>query len=48
MVAAICVSLVSGENYRTQEFYTQIRRPNGVFNLAVGGGAGTIFQELEK
>jgi len=48
MVAAICLSLVSGENYRTQEFYTQIRRPNGVFNLAVGGGAGTIFQELEK
>jgi len=35
MVAAICLSLVSGENYRTQEFYTQIRRPNGVFNLAM-------------
>ena len=34
MVAAICLSLVAGENYRTQEYYTQIRRPNGVFNLS--------------
>lgn len=33
MVAAICLSLVGGENYRTQEFYTQIRRPNAVFTL---------------
>ena len=33
MVAAICLSLVAGENYRTQEFYTQIRRPNAVFVL---------------
>lgn len=31
MVAAICLSLVGGENYRTQEFYSQIRRSNGVF-----------------
>jgi len=36
MVAAICLSLVGGENYRTQEFYTQIRRPNAVFTLTAG------------
>ena len=33
MVAAICLSLVGGENYRTQEFYTQIRRSNSIFVL---------------
>lgn len=33
MVAAICLSLVGGENYRTQEFYSQIRRSNGVFTF---------------
>jgi NADH-quinone oxidoreductase subunit J len=33
MVAAICLSLVGGENYRTQEFYSQIRRSNSVYNL---------------
>jgi len=33
MVSAICLSLVGGENYRTQEFYSQIRRSNGVFNF---------------
>ena len=33
MVAAICLSLVGGENYRTQEFYSQIRRSNAVFNF---------------
>lgn len=33
MIAAICLSLVTGENYRTQEFYSQIRRPNAVFNF---------------
>lgn len=33
MVAAICLSLVGGENYRTQEFYSQIRRSNSIFNL---------------
>jgi len=43
MVAAICLSLVSGENYRTQEFYTQIRRPNGVFNLSLMAAAGEKF-----
>jgi hypothetical protein len=47
MVAAICLSLVSGENYRTQEFYTQIRRPNGVFNLAAGGLVNS-FLRLKK
>lgn len=35
MVAAICLSLVGGENYRTQEFYSQIRRSNAVFTLSV-------------
>lgn len=34
MVAAICLSLVSAENYRTQEFYTQIRRNNSLFGFA--------------
>lgn len=33
MVSAICLSLVTGENYRTQEFYSQIRKPNAVFVL---------------
>jgi len=33
MVAAICLSLVGGENYRTQEFYSQIRRSNSVFKF---------------
>ena len=33
MVAAICLSLVSAENYRTQEFYTQIRRNNSLFGF---------------
>lgn len=33
MVAAICLSLVSGENYRTQEFYSQIRRSNSVWTF---------------
>lgn len=33
IVSAICLSLVGGENYRTQEFYSQIRRSNGVFNF---------------
>lgn len=33
MVAAICLSLAGGENYRTQEFYSQIRRSNGVFTF---------------
>lgn len=33
MVSAICLSLVSGENYRTQEFYSQIRKSNAVFVL---------------
>ena len=33
MVAAICLSLAADENYRSQEFYTQIRRPNAVFVL---------------
>lgn len=34
MIAAICLSLVGGENYRTQEFYSQIRRSNAVFTLS--------------
>ena len=34
MVAAICLSLVGGENYRTQEFYSQIRRSNAVFTFS--------------
>lgn len=33
MVSAICLSLVSGENYRTQEIYSQIRKSNAVFVL---------------
>lgn len=33
MVAAICLSLVTAENYRTQEFYTQIRRNNSLFGF---------------
>jgi len=33
MVAAICLSLVGGENYRTQEYYSQIRKSNAVFVL---------------
>lgn len=33
MISAICLSLVTGENYRTQEFYSQIRKPNAVFVL---------------
>jgi len=33
MISAICLSLVSGENYRTQEFYSQIRKSNAVFVL---------------
>lgn len=33
MVAAICLSLVSSENYRTQDFYTQIRRTNALFGF---------------
>jgi len=33
MVSAICLSLVQGETYRTQEFYSQIRKPNAVFVL---------------
>ena len=33
MVAAICLSLVGAENYRTQEVYSQIRRSNGVFTF---------------
>ena len=33
MVSAICLSLVGGENYRTQELYSQIRRSNGIFNF---------------
>jgi len=34
MIAAICLSLVGGENYRTQEFYSQIRRSNAVFTFS--------------
>lgn len=33
MLSAICLSLVAGESYRTQEFYSQIRKPNAVFIL---------------
>lgn len=33
MISAIALSLVAAENYRTQEYYSQIRKPNAVFVL---------------
>jgi len=33
MVAAICLSFVESQNYRTQEYYTQIRRNNALFGF---------------
>ena len=33
LVSAICLSLVGGENYRTQEVYSQVRRSNSVFKF---------------
>jgi len=33
MIAAICLSFVESQNYRTQEYYTQIRRNNALFGF---------------
>jgi len=34
MIAAICLSFVESQNYRTQEYYTQIRRNNALFGFS--------------
>lgn len=33
MIAAICLSFVESQNYRTQEYYTQIRRNSALFGF---------------
>lgn len=34
MISAICLSLTSNENYRTQNYYVQIRRENSLFGFS--------------